>query len=234
MGQTLDGFQGIYVINNMSPQKVSTPYIDRILIKDGAATQPQLVWVASAGTGHNFIICNLNSSAYALVYDMEMKEWFIWGSSGFNGYIGGFQWYGNITVDEAQGSTLWVGNIGFAGQPAIFAASTGLYNDDSSIIDMRMQLSRADFGTKQNKFFGEVDLICDQPGISIPAVIDWSDDDYQTFAPAVSVDMNVARPRANRLGAARRRAFRVRCADTTGPLRFEAIEITVSEGESGG
>jgi hypothetical protein len=233
LGQTLAGFQGIYIINGTTPEKVSTPYIDKILIKDGAPTQPELIWVTSIGTGHNFIVCNLINSAYALVYSLEAKHWTIWGSAGFNSYFGGFQWYGNITVDEAQPATLWVGNIGFGGNACIFAASLGLFSDDGAIIDFRQQTSKLDFGSLVNKFFGEVDLVADQTTIPVPVTIQWSDDDYQTFSPGVTVLLSAQRPRANRLGVARRRAFRVLCGDTTGPLRFEALELTPSGGESG-
>lgn len=227
LGQTQQGDQGIYVLNGMQPQRISTPQVDRALVNDQAASFPELVWSASADTGHNFVIINLNQGQYALVYDIESKMWYVWGSQN-PGYNNSFFYYGNITVDEASGQTFWVG-----GQSAqIYLAGThGIFDDSGTFIDMIMQTSKIDGGTMQKKFFGIVDLVAGQAVVNSNMLLNWTDDDYQTYSPQVLLPLGSTRPRANRQGASRRRAYRMECQDQLQRVQFEALELTVSGGE---
>jgi hypothetical protein len=228
LGQTQQGAQGIYMINGMQPQKISTPQVDRALIGDSAPSFPELIWATSADTGHNFIVINLNQGTVALVYDLQMKMWYVWASQN-PGYNGSFFYYGNISVDEASGQTLWVGGQNVQ----IYNVSAqNLFTDAGVLIDMIMQTAKIDGGTMQKKFFGIVDLVCAQAFVNSNMVLNWTDDDYQNYSAPVFLNIGVPRPRANRLGAARRRAFKLECQDVFNRVQFEALELTVSPGES--
>ena len=63
------------------------------------------------------------------------------------------------------------------------------------------------------------------------ATLEVSDDDYQTWVTWGTFDLSKMRSMLNRGGSSRRRAFRFTQTDSE-PARWEALEVTASEGES--
>jgi hypothetical protein len=103
-----------------------------------------------------------------------------------------------------------------------------VYQDAGSAYTATVQTSKLDFGTEKRKRFHKVALIGDTQASTATVNISWSDDDYDNFSTARSVDMSNDRAYLTNCGAARRRAFKITNATNT-PLRLEALEITYSE-----
>ena len=73
MGQTRDGFgRGIFRLNGMSPEKISTPQIDKILNADSLATVYS--WGANVGS-HMLYGLTLVTTGVTLVYDFTTQLW---------------------------------------------------------------------------------------------------------------------------------------------------------------
>lgn len=73
MGQTKDGFgRGIFRINGQSPEKISTPQVDKILNADSLATVYS--WSANVGS-HMLYGITLVTSGVTLVYDFSSNLW---------------------------------------------------------------------------------------------------------------------------------------------------------------
>lgn len=73
MGQTKDGFgRGIFRLNGQTPEKISTPQIDKILNADSLATVYS--WGANVGS-HLLYGLTLVASAVTLVYDFTTGLW---------------------------------------------------------------------------------------------------------------------------------------------------------------
>lgn len=77
IGQTKDAGRAIYMVANLSPQKISTPFVDRILQSDSLST---VYAFATGAEGHNFYVLTLVNSNITLVYDFSSNEWFQWTS----------------------------------------------------------------------------------------------------------------------------------------------------------
>lgn len=73
MGQTRNGFgRAIYMLNGTSPQKISTPNVEKILDQDNLATVHS--WSAQVGS-HLLYGVTLVTSEVTLVYDMTTQQW---------------------------------------------------------------------------------------------------------------------------------------------------------------
>jgi len=89
---------------------------------------------------------------------------------------------------------------------------------------MTIQTARADFGTQRYKRVRRLTLIGDEQLSAASVSIQWSDDDYQNFNTARTVDMADNRGTITELGVMRRPAFKITNSSNT-PLRLEAIEL---------
>ena len=73
MGQTKDGFgRGIFRLNGMAPEKISTPQIDKILYADSLAAVYS--WSANVGS-HLLYGLTLVTTGVTLVYDFTTQLW---------------------------------------------------------------------------------------------------------------------------------------------------------------
>lgn len=75
VGQTKDAGRSVYQIDNLSPRKISTPFIDRIL---QSADLSNVYAYATGAEGHNFYVLTLANNNMTLVYDFGHKEWYQW------------------------------------------------------------------------------------------------------------------------------------------------------------
>jgi len=73
MGQTREGFgRSIYRLNGQSPEKISTPQVDKILNSDNLATVYS--WAANVGA-HLLYGLTLVTSGVSLIYDFNTQLW---------------------------------------------------------------------------------------------------------------------------------------------------------------
>jgi hypothetical protein len=218
VGATPERNWGVYIMDGMVPKKVSSDWVDRV-VNENLAVDTQS-FVTAAGTGHTFyVLCFNLSTRIALVYDMDTQQWHVWTAPG------GFNWSHAVTY--FSGADVWLGWGNRAGNT--FFASKDYFDDDAVPFPVMVQTDKLDGGSLQRKFWGCLDFVADQSPATI--AVSWSDDDYATFSQPTQMVNSSDRPRMYRLGSSRRRAFRFSQQDSN-PARWEAAEITYSEGES--
>jgi hypothetical protein len=219
VGQTKERNWGVYVFDGLNPKKVSTRWVDIVL--DTNVNSAVKSWVTGM-EGHTFYVLNFEGGP-SLVYDMDTGWWGPWTSN-----IGDDSLPYSIALTEFfTGGDVWFGRGNFGGK--IFRASFEFYDDAGTAFDMRVQTDKVDDGNLMRKFFGQANAVCDINGAT--ATLDFSDDDYQSWATWGTFDLSRMRPILNRGGSGRRRAFRMTQTDDI-PARWEALELTASEGES--
>lgn len=219
VGQTRSREWGVYMFDGLSPRKISTVWVDKAL--NDQMTNSTTSWVTGS-EGHSFYVLRLGNSNYALVYDMATQWWSIWAGPG--GEVTPYK-YG-VTTFGFNGD-MWIGAGEFSGQ--LFTANFNLYDDDGTPFDLIVQTDKIDGGNLQRKYWGQADFVADTQPATV--TLDVSDDDYQTWNTWGTFDLTRMRPMLNRGGSSRRRAFRATQTDSE-PARWEAIEVTASEGES--
>ena len=107
----------IHVLNGLTPKKISTPEVERILNGDDLATCYALY---TSTAGHQFYVLTLKTSAITIVYDFNNGLWYEWSFLTI-------QATKSVTALTSSGSTATatVTNHGYAdGDPILIAGAT--------------------------------------------------------------------------------------------------------------
>jgi hypothetical protein len=234
---------GVYMLDGVSPVKVSTPYIDRILRRSKMTANGYCKSTALKINGHTFYILTLMDINVTIVYDVNEKVWTQWTSyslgvtanNGAHPAIGSTSIYAEqiFRASYFQGLDFQILSQGIYTmldlyQGIIYQLNPEVYNDLAAPIYYRSVTDIADSGTTKRKFYQRVEIVGDKAPATM--FIRHSDDDYQNWSPYRSVDLNASRSQIYQTGAARRRAWEFLCTDNQ-PLRLDAAEIDFSVGE---
>ncbi len=235
VGQSLTEGRAVYLMDGMSPKKVSTRYIEKYLNKMDMMTTPQNVSAYCITiSGHTLYVltCKDVSMPITLVYDLDEQEWYQWTSqSGDTGIV-------NSGTETYFNKTFYNGNIEYT--PSIilqgdtdgniYTMSFDYPNDNGNHIYLRAVSPNMDSGTNKRKFYPRIEIIGDK--VVGNAYIRHSDNDYATWSPYRQVLLSVDRPVLYQNAQARRRAWEVFISDDI-PVRLEAAEIDFVVGETG-
>ena len=77
IGQNKKEGRGVYALSNLTPMRISDPFIDRILEAD---TLTNIRAFVTGSKGHSFYVLTLINSGITLVYDFLLKAWGVWTS----------------------------------------------------------------------------------------------------------------------------------------------------------
>ena len=224
IGQSLNFGKSVYIMNGLSPERVSTDYIDKYLDADGCVS----VFACSYKyNGHLLYMLNLKTLNVTLAYDRNTNEWFRW--SMYNGTSDSyFPMYQNLYSTNPTYPDLFYGIHPISNVPCIFGMFTSIYTDDSQPMYVRSVTNTEDWGTRQPKVFGRLDVVADQQtGSTIN--ISHTDDDFITYSTPRSVDLSQNRPVLFQGGRARKRSYKIEHTANT-PFRGEAIELDIKGG----
>lgn len=219
IGQTQTGDPAIWQINGLTPERVSTEFVDKILANEGS-NLPNARGTIITHKGHTLYLLNLN--ARTLVYDLDEKMWVDWStnSSGSHAILPF-----NYFVQGANNAILCLHNT----DGKIYTLVPGTYQDAAGAILVEIVTDRLDFGTIHQKRLFRVELLADVESTGT-VTLDWSDDDYATWSTSRSLDLTT-RPYTKGCGTFRRRAFRFKHSANT-PFRTGFMEVDYSEGFS--
>jgi hypothetical protein len=218
IGQTSNRNWGVYVLNGMNPQKISDSWIETVL---NTALIIEPYCFITGANGHRFYVINV-LNVVTLVYDIDFKAWYPWNYSG-----GAFPFVMSLTNLSFRGD-YWLGSSGATGGK-MYTMSFTAYDDAGIQFPMIVQTDKIDGNKMSIKYWGRLDFVADQSNAIV--TINVTDDDYATFNTWGLVSLAGTRPSLTRGGASRRRAFQVYQQDSN-PARWEALELTVEEGES--
>lgn len=217
-GSTPQGGLSIYQFDG-GISRISTPEIDNVLLLAGASNISMTTYRMF---GLSFVICITGQST--LVYCIEEKAWHEW-SSRFP------LWYKCVGV--SIGATMVnyaVSNVSPSGKVYTSNPASYVFSDDGVSYTAKIQTENSDHGTNRRKFFSEIELVCDIEPTSSPITLSYSDDDYQSFTTYGDLNLNDERPRATRLGASKKRAWRLEHSANT-PFRIEEIRGELEVGQ---
>ncbi len=104
-----------------------------------------------------------------------------------------------------------------------------VYQDDGASYTAEVRTSKVDFDTQRRKFIHKIRLVCDKQSVGV-ASLSWSDDDYQTFSTPRDFDLTHNDPMLSACGSHMGGRVYKLTHSANGPFRAEALEITYSEG----
>jgi hypothetical protein len=212
---------GVYKMSDLKITKISTPAVDRMLSLATYVTYPYVAgsWTGAAPAarslslavwGHRYYVLNLYSLSYSLVYDTDMGVWYVWQTPSGTAlpYFTPPTYGGNLSTENFAAMAQPELNRFQSQTGAIHRFNPNAYQDFDGVPIVRIITDNFDAGTPIRKYMKRLDFMADQQtGSSIS--VQYSDDDYQTWSTARTVDLGVKRPNLLNCGTFRRRALRI-------------------------
>jgi hypothetical protein len=207
---------GVYMLDNFKPVKVSSSQLDRILAKQPGCHLSGIVKMH----GHNYLIIHdgVGTSVFALNLDLQLWSRWTWGTTMSSLLLT------TQSIDSTKTQVLFFSDAGAHKMDE----SVDTYTDNGSAFTDTIQTRIVDLDTEKRKRLHKLSLIGLDSRAASTTSISWSDDDYQTFTTARTVDLNNQRTYLTNLGAFRRRAFKITNAANT-PVYLTDLELEYSE-----
>jgi hypothetical protein len=110
---------------------------------------------------------------------------------------------------------------------AVYEFDSDVYDDNDIPINAEIRTQLVDGESISNKTIGRMAVLGDRDDTKI--VVNWSDDDYQTWSVGSLINIDDERPEVRRTGRFRRRAFKIRHTEDS-RLRLTGLEPIVKGG----
>lgn len=211
--------RGVHMLNGVTLQKISDPYIERILNNPALTAISLNNWSFGIQiSGHSFFVLNLNQIGTTLVYDITTGVWSVWTSvvSGVEGnFVGRF--YLASSAGSANGDY-----IQDTGTGKVMLMSPSLYTDATGPLNVTCVTPNYDWDTLNYKRFAAMFQIADT--ISTTIGVAFSDNDFASFNTPRTIDLSTAHKQLRNCGSSRRRAWKMTHSDNT-PLRLNGMKV---------
>lgn len=223
IGRDRNGDIGVFKLSDFKCDMVSSASVSRYLNTLGTDYSQ---WYGSvvAYLGHKFYYINAGTKTYCMDIDNE-----VWTRVSF-------QTNSNFNMLRAHGFNS--GNTAFT---SIFTLNDGtgvwykfdetLYQDNGVNFSCIIVTDSYDFGTLNRKNMHRLSFYADRPPINSNIIIQWTDDDYQTYNTGVSVNLNQDLACIRQLGNFRQRCFRLTYTDNT-LLRIQGMVADINKGST--
>lgn len=212
-GATKQGSIALYAYDGQKAVPVSPPEINAQFTIAG----PSNVTLTSMGFyGRHFVVCKASNTTF--VYCVDEPDWHEWSSTEP-------LWYKADGV--SNGSTMvcyTISNVSTSGKVFVFDPASTTYQDNGSAFSAIIQTSKLDLGNSLRKSWGKMNVVGDQTTTTSNLSITWSDDDYQNYSTAVTVDLSGTHPNVSRTGSSRRRNWILSHSDNTS-MRLESLDF---------
>ena len=219
--------RSVYIMDGVSPVRVSTANVDRHLEADALSNVSAYCYTVS---GHTLYILTLHNTNQTLVYDLNEKMWYTWTQysmqSNDQPNPGTYQEsYFRPTYYTQLNGVPYVLDDDTA---TLYYLDVNTYQDAGQPIYCRTVTDIIDNGSTKRKFYGRLEIIGDK--VAGTMQIRHTGDDYNTWSNYRSVDLNASRAQVYLSGADRRRAWEFLCTSNV-PLRLDGAEVDFRIGE---
>lgn len=221
IGLNESGQPDVYSLQDFKIDEIGTPTISRYL---NSANTNISTWTAGVISckGHTFYVINVGTTK-TYVYDVDTKLWTSWGWQATST----FPLTNSVGITTSANAMTYF-TIGTS-TSAIYKVSDSLYQDNGTNFTCTIRTESSDFGTLNRKTMPKLILIADRPTSDTNIDIQWSDDDYQTYSTARSVNLNQDLPCTYNLGWFRQRNFKLTFTANQ-DLRLQELEVQINKG----
>lgn len=212
--------RSVQMLNGLTMQKISDPYVERILNNPNLNFISLQLWSFGIQiAGHSFFVLNLQEIGVTLVYDITSGVWGTWSS-----VVGGVEQYfvgrGYVSGEGANGDFGdFIQDI-TTGKPMLMSPT--LYTDATGQMNVTCVTPNYDWGTLNYKRFALMQQMADTIADSIN--ISYTDDDYQTFSTPRQLSLQFPRKQMRNCGSSRRRAWMMTYSGNF-PLRLNTLSV---------
>ena len=222
-GSTEQGGISIFQFDG-AVRRISTPAQDYQLLLAGTGN---ISLTTERYFGKSFVVVVANTVTY--VYCIEDQRW--------HERLSAIPlWYKSAGISTGtQLKTYSISKISTSGSVFVIDPSAIVYTDNGTAFTSSAQSQNKAYGNGNRVFFDELEIICDIQSSASNITIAYSDDDYQTFVTAGTIDAS-SQKKLFRLGCTRReygnkRAWKISHSSAT-PMRIEKIVGQMTIGTS--
>jgi hypothetical protein len=222
IGSDNESVPDIFLLEDLKKTPIGTDAIRRHLGSITIANVTTIKAAVISRSGHDLYVFNTGSACYA--YDIESKLWtrLTWQASS------------NFALTQAVNAVTGGGYKTFfslSGDSAIYRFDSSLYQDNGTTFPCICVTDREEFDTFNQKTMSRVIVWADKASSSSHGLLQWTDDDYQSFSAGLDVDLFDELPSTQRLGRFRRRAFKWTYTQDQ-PHRLQSFEVDINMGQT--
>lgn len=206
---TRSGSIGVMMMENLKPQTISTPDIERLL--QDADWTTIYSWSGRI-SGHRFYCLTIVNNNISLVYDLTTQMWYQWT---YNGNYLPFMFCTSLPTRQV---------ILQHENGSLYTLSQTAFTDAGVDVPVDIYTPSWDGQTRKRKVLKRLDFISDQAGMKT-LQMRWSDDDYQHWSNYRNIDLSQTRPYTEDLGTFTKRAFHLHYNQPTA-FRIKALECS--------
>lgn len=223
VGVNEGGQPDVYMLKDFKIEELGTPTISRYL---NSVVEPMTTWKGSIVSckGHSFYILNVGT-AKTYVLDLDTKLWARWE---YQTGTGLFDIYNSITISTLTNAYTY---FSLGTSSVIYKLNDAVYTDNGVSFTCLITTEQSDFGTLNRKTMRRAAIIGDRPTTNNDILIQWTDDDSQTFNTGLSTNLNQDLACVYRLGSFRQRSFKLTYTANT-DFRIQEFEVEINKGRS--
>jgi hypothetical protein len=216
VGQSNTAGKGVYLLNGITPNKISNQYIDKYLDAD---TCTNCVAYGIKYNGHSWYVLTLPDTDVTFVFDLDEKVWTFW-SSVLNNTE---QYFIADYATSLSGHTYLQDSV----NGELYKLDQNTYKDADGVINFRLVSPLLDADTQYRKMISRVEIIGDK--VDTLLRIRHTDNDYQNWSTYRNVNLIDTRPVLYQNGITRRRAYELFTNDNQF-IRLSFMEMDIELG----
>ena len=211
------GGRTVYTIDGFKETEIATPAVQLALNAEGTNISNASAFGIKLG-GQKLYVLTLTNRVLCWGYDD--KIWFEWN----------FVNTPKFATDSAVGYPYMLTTQSGTNYIVAFTPNSSL--DVANVITCTIVTSKFDFDTMDRKRMDLLVLMGDSPlTTNVPISVQTSDDDYNTWSTARTLNINPIFTGLYRMGMFRRRALKFTYTQPY-PLRLEGMELTINKGQT--
>lgn len=227
VGVTKTHGRSVYLLDGVSPVKISTDSVDKHLEADDMSKVTAYCYKFN---GHTLYVLTLHKTNQTLVFDLDQKMWYTWTQ------------YAQASNDQPNPGAyiesyfrpsfyVEVNNLPYVlddDTAVLYYFDVNTYQDNGQPIYCRTVTDILDNGMTKRKFYGRLEIIGDK--VAGTMQVRHTGDDYNTWSSYRTIDLNASRSQIYLSGSDRRRAWEFLVTSNV-PLRLDAAEVDFRIGE---
>lgn len=221
IGNPTESGPSIFVLEDFKIKELGNEALRRQL---ESVTTAYTSWVGAiiSVQGHTFY--TLTAGTYTYVIDVDNNLWSRWAYQGADKLH--IKFAVNVKTTSTYKSVVYIDT-----QTTLQKFDPATVQDDAVSYTYTMISDLVEFDSYNQKTMNRLTIVGDRPSADTTMSVSWSDDDYQSFSTARTVNLNQELPCIRQLGKFRRRAFKLTCNPTV-PFRIRFLEADINLGNS--
>lgn len=221
IGADANGQPDVFMLKDFKIESIGSPSISRYL---NTVTDSLASWYGSiiCFQGHTFYLVNAGAGkTWVIDVDTNLVTRFA---------------YQNQSVFPMLQSTNIFNTANTRSYFSLNDGTSDIYRFDESLFqDFGVNFTciitteNNDFGTMNRKSMARASLVGDRPSSNSNILVQWSDNDYQSFNTGTYINLNQDLPCVKQMGNFRQRIFKLTYSDNY-PMRLQDLEVDINKG----